>query len=361
MPDTNQTVPEMDHSEGSVDESALLDDILATTEFGEFLQNDLPVEEQEELEEASDEDLEEDDDSSEEEDNEDDDDASEDESEDDDDDDDSTDDDDEEPDEIDWEFEVPVKIDGEDGNVTLEELKKGYQTQQHLSKQGRELGEARKAFETEKEEEMGKLVQTAKILHNQIQLRENELQQKYSDLSAEIKQLEKDGDNYKARDKKDELDEVQKEYWKERNAREQIAKNVSEQKQIDAQKEFYKQVEQFNEDIKELIPDYNEDTAKSIREFAINQGIPEELLNVLTSAAAVNTLNNFRLLHEKVEKGATKRKETTRKATPTKKAKSPAAKKKAKKQALTNKIANGKFSQQEGDAFLSGFVDGLNI
>ena len=52
-------------------------------------------------------------------------------------------------------FEIAVKIDGEEASVPISELVKGYTTEQSLSKKGRELGEARKALDEEREAKVG--------------------------------------------------------------------------------------------------------------------------------------------------------------------------------------------------------------
>jgi len=48
---------------------------------------------------------------------------------------------------IDWEYKVPVTVDGKTEYVTLEEIRKGYSTDKHLSQKGRELGELKKQLE----------------------------------------------------------------------------------------------------------------------------------------------------------------------------------------------------------------------
>ena len=44
---------------------------------------------------------------------------------------------------IDWDYKVPVKIDGVEEHLTLEELRKGYATDQSLSKKGNKISEQR--------------------------------------------------------------------------------------------------------------------------------------------------------------------------------------------------------------------------
>jgi hypothetical protein len=50
---------------------------------------------------------------------------------------------------LDLEAKVVVKVDGDFVEVSFGDLIKGYSTEQHLSKKGRELGDARKALEEE--------------------------------------------------------------------------------------------------------------------------------------------------------------------------------------------------------------------
>ena len=51
------------------------------------------------------------------------------------------------PEDLDLEAKVSLKIDGQDTEVSFNDLIKGYSTEQSLSKKGRELGDARKNFE----------------------------------------------------------------------------------------------------------------------------------------------------------------------------------------------------------------------
>ena len=67
------------------------------------------------------------------------------------------------------EFKVTIKIDGEEQAVDINELVKGYSTDASLSKKGRELGEARKALEEERDAKLqeleGMAQATGAVLH----------------------------------------------------------------------------------------------------------------------------------------------------------------------------------------------------
>ena len=64
-------------------------------------------------------------------------------------------------DDLDLDAQVTVKIDGEELNVSFGDLIKGYQTDAHLSKKGRELGEAQKELDAEREQKMQEVDQLA--------------------------------------------------------------------------------------------------------------------------------------------------------------------------------------------------------
>lgn len=348
-------VPSSDHAGGG-DEAALFADVLSSSAL---LANEVPLpgdSDGGDLEDSADDDLEDADDSTDDEDDDDDNGASlEDETDDDDDssEEDSTEDDDDsdsdDEGEVDWDFEIPVKIDGEESKVTLEELRKGYQTQQHLSKQGRELGEQKAAFEAEKKTELEKVISTANILAQQVKKAETDLATEYATLKEEMATLKKDGDRYGASDVKDKMEEVQQKYWAAVRDRESLEKHVTESQQQEQEKAFKEEIERFSTEINELIPDFDTDRAKAIRDFAIDEGVPEELINVLASAKAVKFIDDYRLMKETLNKGSAKRKKApARKVTPTRKATPKKTKDAAKEAQLSKKLASGEASEEEG-------------
>ena len=358
--DDNVSLPDID---------AALDGILGDSEI---LSQAAGIPTQDEYEDddddaSSDDDLADEDESGDEEENDDGDDAG-DEGDDDGDEDDSTEgddddeagDDDENSDEIDWEFKLPVKIDGEESEVDLKELVKGYQTSQHLSKKGRELANERKEFEALRTEEIGKVTQTAKLLQAQSMISENALAEEYKELDAELKAAKKSRDNYKADEIQEKLEDVQKRYWQSRKTRERIAEAVKVQEKSDAEKRFAKQVETFNEEIGDFVPDFNEEKATELREFALSKGIPQEVLQTLADARIIGALNEFMELSKKVSKGSAKRKAAPKRTpTTTKKAKPTAQKKAEKQKAVSKRIASGDATQDDLESALDSLVDGL--
>ena len=267
------------------------------------------------------------------------------------------DDEDDEGDDVDLEFEVPIKIDGEASKVKLGELVKGYQTSQHLSKKGRELADERKEFESNRDTELTQIQETAKLLAAQTQLRENELAKEYSELQTEYKTAKADGDRHEAADIKDKMEEIQQKYWSERQKREKVATALTKQEETKYQESFQQQVEVFNNEIKDYVPDFNEDKATELREFAISKGIPEEVLQTLIDAKIIGAINEFMELDRKISKGSVKRKEKTkRRPTTTQKAKPASVKTAERRKATSNKIRSGNADEGDMDNALDALV-----
>jgi len=279
---------------------------------------------------------------------------------DDDSDDDSTEDDDdeeEETDEIDWEFKVPVKIDGEQADVDLKELVKGYQTSQHLSKKGRELAQERETFETERAEEMSKVQETAKLLQAQTAIEENGLAKEYSELQERHKAAKKDGDKYEADQIKDEMEEIQQKHWTARERREKVAEALQKQEASQQTEHLQKQVEKFNQEINDYVPDFNEEKATQLREFALSKGIPEEVLQTLVDAKIIGAINEFMELSEKVSKGSAKRKaKAPRRPAATKKAKPASVKNRANQMKTSRNIQSGEASNDDIESALDALA-----
>ena len=262
--------------------------------------------------------------------------------------DDSTEDDGDDDGDIDWEFKVPVKIDGEEGEVDLQELVKGYQTSQHLSKKGRELAEERKAFEAERKTELEKVKETATVLSAQSAMRENELATEYTDLQKQYKEAKEDGNRHEAQDLKEKMEEVQQEYWKARKTRERISESLKAHEEEEFQKNLQEGMKKFNEEINDYVPDFNEEKAAQIREFALSKGIPEELLQTLVDAKIIGAINEFMELSQRISKGSAKRKATAKRApTRTKKAKPTSQKTSERRQATSKAIQSGQATEQD--------------
>ena len=221
---------------------------------------------------------------------------------------------------LDLDAKVSVKIDGEQTEVSFGDLVKGYTTEQSLSKKGRELGEARKALEDER---AGKLDQLEKIMQASaamISQSENNFAKQYHDIESQIEKARADDDDYEVNKLKDKREQAQKKYWNARQQREGMVNAVSKQRQEAANETFNQQLQNFQEVIPTMIPDFDEKIAGSIRDFAVEEGIDQAMLDTITDPGVIKFIDDYRRLKQGVNKGSAKRKAVPAKRVPTKKA-----------------------------------------
>ena len=265
-------------------------------------------------------------------------------------------------DDLDLEAKVAIKVDGEELEVSFGDLIKGYSTEQHLSKKGREIGDARKQLEEEYQAKLGEIESTAQASAAVLYSQEQGFAKEYHDIESQIEKARENGDTYEVNELKDKREQIQKQYWKARNERETIVKKVEENMQAQQEKAWEEQIEYFNATIPEMIPDFNEETAMAIREFAISEGIAPEILDTIADPIIVKFVDDFRRLKQGVTTGQAKRKKASVKRAPVKKAK-PAAKKKAQKaQTVRQRALSGDASEAEQMEFLRGYAErSLNL
>jgi len=256
-------------------------------------------------------------------------------------------------DDIDWEYKIPVTIDGKTKHLTLEEVRKGYSTDQHLSQKGRELGELKKQIEQERTEKLQELVTLGSVVHEELTTVETKLAEEYNSLSKQIEKARDEGDTYTLRELKEKREEVQEKYWTARTNREEKTKAVVAKLQEQQEAQTQQMLKEYSERITTLIPDYSEKVALSIREFALKEGVPEALLDQIYSPEAVKFINDYRKLKTAKEKGEMKRKAAPAvKSVPSKKGTPAAVKQKTADQESRNKVLSGNGSKQDELDFL---------
>tara|TARA_R100001594_G_scaffold13593_2_gene29216 strand:+ start:22 stop:1125 length:1104 start_codon:yes stop_codon:yes gene_type:complete len=260
-------------------------------------------------------------------------------------------------DDLDLDAKVSVKIDGQETEVSFGDLIKGYSTEQSLSNKGRELGDARKKLEEEFQGKLGELDNMSKASVAVLYSEEKAKADQYHELEKKITEARKDGDSYNLTELKDQREEAQKEYWAARNKRENLGKAVQQQQQKQMQETWQESIKHFNETIPTLIPGYNEDRAKQIREFALAEGISEDVLNGVVDPGIVKFVDDYRQLKQGVDKGAVKRKALPVKKAPVKKSKTVTQQKEDKSQLLRSKVLSGKADQSEEKDFLKAMAE----
>jgi len=352
------TLPAMDDMPAAEPtEQSLLDAVLRGSEFLKG-PNDVPLPDEDEFVEVPDDSAYEDDDADE--------DVSEEESEFDEDEDVDEDADDESAtqddtvftsEDLDLDAKVMVKIDGEERAVSFGDLLKGFQTDAHLSKQGRELGEARKALEEERSERMQELDKASELSNAVLMGAEQVKAKEFHEIEAQIKKARQDGNTYEINDLKDKREQTQSEYWEARRNREGMQEKWESKKKEDADMLLQQQLASFSETIPSLIPDFSDEVAMSIRDFAIEEGIEEGLLSSVVDPMVVKFIDDYRRLKQGVNKGTAKRKAApAKKAIPVKKSKTPANKKQNAEDMRKARAFRENSSDEDQMAFLRDFA-----
>ena len=265
-------------------------------------------------------------------------------------------------DDLDLDAKVAIKVDGEELEVSFGDLIKGYSTEQHLSKKGRELGDARKELEEEYQAKLGEIETTAQASAAVLYSQEQTFAKEYHSIEEAIEKAREEGDTYEVNELKDKREQVQKQYWGARNQRESIMKKVEEGVQTQQEKAWNEQLEYFNQAIPEMIPDFNEETAMAIREFAIEEGISPEVLDTIADPVIVKFVDDYRRLKQGVTTGQAKRKKASVKRAPVKKATSAKKKQAQREQTVRDRAFSENATEADQMDFLRGLAErSLNL
>ena len=261
------------------------------------------------------------------------------------------------PEELDLEAKVSIKIDGQDSEVSFNDLIKGYSTEQSLSKKGRELGDARKTFEDDYNKKLGEVKEMSDASVAILYKSEQEHAKSFHALEEKIEKARDENDTFNLSELKDKREQIQKKYWTARKEREGLQKTVAEKSQEQMQKVWNEQLKVFDEAIPTLIPGFNESTAKDIREFALKEGIDEKVLDTIIDPNIVKFVNDYRILKQGLNKGTAKRKVAPTKSVPVKKSKPVKQKKLDAAQALRKRALSKDSSKADQDAFLKSYAE----
>ena len=255
-------------------------------------------------------------------------------------------------DDLDMDAKVRVKIDGEEMDVSFSDLIKGYSTEQSLSTKGRELGEARKQLEAEKQQQLQEINKLGQASSQILMAQENALSKAFHETEARIKKARATGDTFELNDLKDKREDLQQKYWAARKRREGLVSSLQRQEQEMMNKQWQQQMDSFQQTISEYVPDFNEDLATDLRNFALEEGLPEEIVNSIADPRIVKFVNDYRILKTGVDKGAAKRKSATTKKVPVKKSKSDKQKKATKDSMVKARAFREDASQEDQMDFL---------
>ena len=256
--------------------------------------------------------------------------------------------------EVDMDFRVPVKIDGKQSEVTMEELVANYQTKQSQSKKGDELAEQAKVLESTRE-------QAEIYARVNAELLQREDAKDVSVLKHLQDQVHKafEEDDFQASKLNNKLTKAKEEYSTRQASRNNLLNGMSQQLGQQQDEQFGKQVEHFNTVVPDLIPDWSEDVAMANREFALSIGLNEQVVDTMTDPMMVKAIDNFRRLSENSSKGTAKRKQAPVKRVPTKKPTTAKNKKSNKIDAARKNASRGRASEQDSKVLFDNVIDSI--
>jgi len=256
--------------------------------------------------------------------------------------------------EIDMDFNVPVKIDGEDSNVTMAELITNYQTKQHQSKKGDELAKQAKEVDAYKADAQVFANMNAELLQDQDDKDQRilaSLEKKVDDAYAE--------DDYEASKLERQFNKATQEYNQRKGKRDSMMESMGKKVQDQQTDEFNQQVKSFHEAIPALIPDWSDDIAQANRNFALNERLPEALVNNMVDPAVVAFVDKYRRLVETTSKGATKRKKAPVKRVNTRKPVSINKKNSNRVDQSRQRVSKGRGTEKDTALLFDNAIDSL--
>ena len=256
--------------------------------------------------------------------------------------------------EIDMDFNVPVKVDGEEFEVTMEELVANYQTKQSQSKKGDELAEQAKILnETREQAEI-----YARVNAEILQREDAKDQSVLKHLQAQVDKAF-DEDDFEASKLNNKLTKAKEEYASRKLSRDNLLQGMSQQLGQQQEEQFAAQVEHFNEVVPDLIPDWSEEVAMANRKFALNIGLDENMVDTIVDPMMIKAIDSFRRLSENSDKGTAKRKKTPVKRVPTKKPVAAKNKKSNKVDAARKNVSKGRASEKDQSILFNNVIDSI--
>jgi len=256
--------------------------------------------------------------------------------------------------EIDMDFRVPVKIDGEQSEVTMEELVANYQTKQSQSKKGDEIAEQLKELETAKSE----AAIFAEVNTELLRIEDEKDQNILKSLKDKVDEAY-DDDDPSAGKLNRQLQKATEEYNTRKSNRDSVVSTMSDKIFNQQQEDFNKAVEKFQTEIVTHIPDWSEDVALKNRKFALDSGLDENFVNTITDPVIVKVLDEYRRLKETSSKGQVKRKKAAVKRVPTKKAVSAKTKKSNKVADARKRVSKGRGTENDDKALFDAAIDDI--
>ncbi len=255
--------------------------------------------------------------------------------------------------ELDMEYEVPVKIDGEESTVSMAELIKGYQTAQSSNKKSIEASAQLKEAKALAEEATTLKSQNAELLANQTDSDAIQLEA----YDRKIQQLITDDDMFELPKWQEARRNKAKELESKRNESTRLKDEAnSEKTQADAAA-LQANKEQAISTLDTDLPGW-QDNYESVVNWAVKDlGFPE-FANVI-DPKVIALMYDYKALKDSKKVAVQKRKKAPTKSVKATKPVNKKAKTNEKEKELRKKVLSGDATENQSDSFLAGLVDGM--
>ena len=216
-----------------------------------------------------------------------------------------------ESDEVEYEVEEPeaqtdtsytVKIDGEEFEVTLDELRNGYQRQADYTRKSQSLAEQRKAYEANLEAVQAERNQYAQMLENMSANQNAELQ-RYENINW---QELKDSDPMEYMEKRLEYQEAKEKISELNNER----YRVQQQNEAEMASVLQEKIQKEAELLVQQLPEYadpNSNLKNDLRNYGLGLGFSEQEIDGITDHRVVMVLHKA-MMQDQMSKGVKKAK-----------------------------------------------------
>lgn len=260
---------------------------------------------------------------------------------------------DDDSEELDMDFKVPVKIDGEESIVTMDELIRGYQTAQHSNKKSIEASEQLKQAKALAEEATMLKEQNSELLANQVDGDEEQI----AAYDRKIQQLLADDDMFELpkwqearRVKAQELAAKKEEATR---LKDEATSETSKANEASVQAAREQAIETLNKDL----PGWQDDYESVVKWAVKDLGFPE-FANI-TDAKTIALMYDYKALKDGKKVAVKKRKKAPTKSVKAVKPVNKKAKTDEKTSKLRKKVLDGDGSEGQEQSFLDSLADGL--
>ena len=257
----------------------------------------------------------------------------------------------EEESELDLDYLVPVKIDGEESEVTMQELIRGYQTAAHANKKSIDASQQLKIAQALAQETTALKEQNAKLLSVAVDADERQL----AAYDRKIQQLIADDEMYELPKWQEARRVKAKEIADSKSEASNLERQVYEEQEntYNANLQAYKEqaVEQLNSKIPGWEKSYDEVVNWAVRDL----GLPD--FADVVDPDVIALMYDYKILKDGKKSAVNKRKKAPVKSVKATKSVNKNAKAKEKADKLREKVLKGGSTENQQDEFLESMVD----